>query len=115
MVVDASGWSQAQPATFDGYVQQWVKRMYEPGPIGEADRLQVVQAIRACYAAAGLAWHDNVVWVGSLARVSVWPKWPLSRGQGRADRRVHGQAGGVRRRFRGRCCGAGEFRIWLCA
>ncbi len=65
MVAKFTGVSQTQRATFDGYVREWNEQTHEPGPIGAADRPQVVQAIRACYTAAGLAWHDNVVWVGS--------------------------------------------------
>lgn len=43
----------------------WVRRCHATGPLTESARAGVEQAIRTCYAAAGLPWPETVVWVPS--------------------------------------------------
>ncbi len=62
--------SDAQRASFDSYVQDWIARSHETGAMLHADREAVVAGIRECYAAAGLPWHDNIFWAGSPARAA---------------------------------------------
>ena len=51
-----------QRAALAPYAQAWIERVLTCGP---ADRASVEDGIRRCYAAAGIPWHGNVVWVRS--------------------------------------------------
>jgi hypothetical protein len=55
----------AQRATFAPFVADWVRRNHVTGPLPASGRAAIEDAVRTCYAAAGLTPPGTVVWVPS--------------------------------------------------
>nr|WP_296073462.1 hypothetical protein [uncultured Actinoplanes sp.] len=61
----------ARRATFAPFVADWVRRCHATGPLSASGRAAIEEAVRTCYAAAGLAPPGTVVWVPSPQAGSV--------------------------------------------
>ena len=57
--------SDARPAELDEFVRGWTDRALDRTPLTDADRVAVTDAIRRCYADAGLPWPGRVFWAPS--------------------------------------------------
>jgi hypothetical protein len=60
-----SSLTEAHHSSFTPFVRAWIAGATDCTPLDDAGRAAVVDGIRRCYEAAGLPWHDTVVWVGS--------------------------------------------------
>jgi hypothetical protein len=57
--------TDAQRATFEPYVREWMRDEFHGTTVTPDGRAEVVAGLRQCYEAAGLPWPDRVVWVSS--------------------------------------------------